>query len=381
MAILQVLPNKQYPNKLASRIRTSQPLHHIQQMASQKALVVLQKGADFQVDSIPVPVPKNDELLVKVKVAALNPVDEKIRQFGILFETFPAILGFDIAGEVVKVGEGEVAGKFKEGDRVLLEGGLSNEYDGFQQYALADAHTTAIIPDSISYDEAGTLPLALSTAYVGMYNTLPHGIELKPFTAPGGTGAYSGQAIFISGGPSSVGQAAIQFAKLSGFSYILTTASLKHTEHLKSLGATHVIDRNLPLEAFRAELAKIEGLPKIEYAYDSIGDVVASFAYALEALAPNGKVASVNPRFPFESADNNGKQLARISAVKTSPPNVDSIRALWGDLTKLLESGALKGSRFEVLPGGLAAIADGVKRFGQNQVSGVKLLVHPDETA
>ncbi|KAF6755399.1 hypothetical protein DFP72DRAFT_1121994 [Ephemerocybe angulata] len=320
-------------------------------MASQKALVVPQKGADFQVDSIPVPVPKKDELLVKVKVAALNPVDEKIRQFGLLFET-------------------------------LLEGGVSNEYDGFQQYALADAHTTAIIPDSISYEEAGTLPLALSTAYVGMYNTLPHGIELKPFTAPGGTGAYSGQAIFISGGPSSVGQAAIQFAKLSGFSYILTTASLgKHTEHLKSLGATHVIDRNLPLEAFRAELAKIEGLPKIEYAFDSIGDAVASFAYALEALAPNGKVASVNPRFPFESADNNGKQLARISAVKTLPTNVDSIRALWGDLTKFLESGALKGSRFEVLPGGLAAVADGVKRFGQNQVSGVKLLVHPDETA
>ena len=64
---------------------------------------------------------------------------------------------------------------------------------------------------------------------------------------------------------------AIQFAKLSGFSLIITTASLRNAEYLKSLGATHVIDRNAPAEALAASVAQIAGKP-VKYAYDAVAE-------------------------------------------------------------------------------------------------------------
>lgn len=87
-------------------------------MATQKALVLPEKCGDFIVDSaVSIPTPGKDELLVKVKAAALNPADNAIRKFGLdLVQSYPVILGFDIAGEVVAVGEG--VGRFKAGDRV-----------------------------------------------------------------------------------------------------------------------------------------------------------------------------------------------------------------------------------------------------------------------
>lgn len=84
----------------------------------QRALVLLQKDSDFVLDSsIPIPEPGREEVLVKIKSAALNPVDAKMRKFGLFYGSgYPAILGMDIAGDVVKLGEG--INKLQVGDRV-----------------------------------------------------------------------------------------------------------------------------------------------------------------------------------------------------------------------------------------------------------------------
>ena len=128
---------------------------------------------------------------------------------------------------------------------------------------------------------------------------------------------YVGQAAFISGGSSSVGQygarpprprnnepadllifdAAIQMAKLQGFSPIITTSSLKHEEWLKSLGATHVLDRRLAPEAILAELQKITGGAPIEYVYDAIS-LPDTEPLAYDALAPGGALTVVNDHMP-----------------------------------------------------------------------------------
>ncbi|KAF5342057.1 hypothetical protein D9611_002077 [Ephemerocybe angulata] len=351
---------------------------------SQKALVLQQKQGDFTVATIPIPGPPGkDELLVKVKAVALNPADWLIQRTGLLVEKYPAVLGFDISGEVVKVGEDEFASKFKEGDRVAFAAIVQSEYSGFQQHALAHADTTCIIPQNISYDEASTLPVVLSTAYVGLYAEHPRGLGLKPFTAPGGTGAYAGQAILIIGGSSSVGHSVIQLAKLSGFSHIITTASLKHTEYLKSFGATHVLNRNLPLDAFLAALMEIEGLPKLEYAYDAIGELESSFRYALEAVVPSSSsiVVTVNPRLEHGTLELKGRRVSGFTSEKNSEGNAGLIMDLFGALPGLLEKGLVKGHRFEVLPRGLAGIPDGLARLERKEISGLKLVAHPDETA
>ena len=146
----------------------------------------------------------------------------------------------------------------------------------------ADALSRAKISATLSDDEASTLPVAVSTAYLGLYNIMPYGLDLQSVLEENGVGAYKGKAIFISGGSGSVGQTGetlcesiyteaqfdlvIQFAKLSGFDYIITTttASAKHAEYLKSLGATHIVDRDTPIAEIPAALKNIVGSLEIE---------------------------------------------------------------------------------------------------------------------
>ena len=84
--------------------------------STQKAFILDAKHGNFNVGTVPVLKPSPGELLVKIKTAALNPVDWKIQKYGILIEKYPAILGFDIAGDVEEIGEG-VTG-FQKGERV-----------------------------------------------------------------------------------------------------------------------------------------------------------------------------------------------------------------------------------------------------------------------
>ena len=83
---------------------------------TQKALVLDAKLGKFNVDVAEVPKPGSGEILIKVRRAALNPVDWKIHKYGFLVEKFPAILGTDIAGDVEEIGEGVT--EFQKGDRV-----------------------------------------------------------------------------------------------------------------------------------------------------------------------------------------------------------------------------------------------------------------------
>lgn len=87
-------------------------------MATQQSLVLESKQGDFIISERPIPQLEPGELLVKVQAAGLNPVDWKIQATGFLVESYPAVLGSDVAGDVEQVGEG-VEG-WAKGDRVLV---------------------------------------------------------------------------------------------------------------------------------------------------------------------------------------------------------------------------------------------------------------------
>lgn len=129
----------------------------------------------------------------------------------------------------------------------------------------------------------------------------------------------------------------IQVAKLSGFSPIITTASSHHTSYLKSLGATHIIDRHIPLSSLPAEVANITKDP-IEIVYDSIStDDTQQAGYDL--LAPGGQiVVTLNPS--VKKTD--GKEIIHVFGSVTVPVNADLGASLYGKLTGLLEKGAIK---------------------------------------
>ncbi|PIL26203.1 hypothetical protein GSI_11958 [Ganoderma sinense ZZ0214-1] len=343
--------------------------------SQQKALLLPSKGAPPVVQATDIPQPGPGELLVKVEAAALNPIDWQIQAFGLFIEKYPCILGSDGAGTVVKVGEG--ATSFAVGDRVAFQGSLDpvqKSLSGtFAQYTLA-------IPVNIPFDAASSIPIALPTAALVLYNEDPstQSVRLTPPWAEGGPGKYAGKSAVVLGGSSSVGQYVIQLARLSGFSPIIATASLHNAEHLKSLGATHVVDRNLPAEQLQGEATKLGG-GLFDLVYDAVS-LPETLPIGNALTTPEGDLVVVSPAGLPQGGEANKKvHLAR--GLLVMPTNHIVGASLLAHLPKLLEDGDIKANRTEVLSGGLAGVASGLERLKNKQVSGTKLVVFPQETA
>ncbi|KAI0822569.1 GroES-like protein [Trametes gibbosa] len=348
---------------------------------TQKALILPEKYGAWTVVDFPVPTPGPKDVLVKITATALNPVDWKIQSYGYFINDFPYVGGTDAAGVVEEVGA-EVTNVAK-GDRIVYQGWFENAKATFQQYGIVPAEIVAKIPDNISDDQAASIPLGLATVFTGLYNHDPKGktIDFPAFWEEGGSTKGAGKPALILGGSSSVGQYAIQLAKLSGFSPVIATSSLKHEAYLKSIGATHVIDRSLPSDAILAEISKIAGGKPVEYVYDAIS-LADTQQIAYDVLAPGGHLLIVLPlSIPAEKIkEGDNKTIVNVFGNVHSPENRAVGVAVYSRLTEFLANGTIVPNRVEVLPNGLAGISDGLERQKKDQVSGIKLIAHPQET-
>ncbi|KAF9545987.1 GroES-like protein, partial [Agrocybe pediades] len=345
-------------------------------MQPSKHTALILKDWNYTVGEIETPVPGKGELLIKVQTAALNPADWKIPKYKLeRLVKLPAILGSDIAGDVEKVGEG-VSG-FEVGDRVFCTGENWKDRGGYQQYVLIKADIIEKIPDNLSYDEAATLPLAIATAYSGLYAQLPHGIGLVPPANKDGYKKYTESPIVIIGGASAVGQAVIQLAKLSGFSPIITTGSLANEEALKGIGATYVLDRNLTPAVAVAAITTIAA-KAILHVYDAVCSD-STQQLAMDILADEGRAAFPTPIITAKSSKK--VYTAQVFAAARAPFNYEIFKELYYEkLYGWLEKGLIVPNRYEVLPGGLKGVEGGLKRLEADAISRLKLLVHPQET-
>jgi hypothetical protein len=132
----------------------------------------------------------------------------------------------------------------------------------------------------------------------------------------------------------------IQLAKISGFSPIITTASLKHAEYLQSLGATSILDRNLPSSALVAEISKITDKP-VRAVYDAISSDETQQA-GLDILASKGQLAVVGAPKPKPT---DGKSILFVTGGIGVPTNVELLSKFYHDiLYGFLEKGWLKVS-------------------------------------
>src|ERR1700731_3639379 len=198
-------------------------------------------------EDIPDPKPREDQVLVRIKACALNHVDLWVRK-GLPGVTLPHILGSDIAGEIVQVGE-YVTG-FKAGQRVLLApmhfcnhcakcvAGLQNlcpeftvlgnRVDGGDCELIAAPVVSVIpIPGSLEFNQAASLPLVFTTAW--------HMLVGRACIRPG-------QTVLVLGASSGVGIAAIQIAKLFHARVITTAGHEKKLEKARVLGADYGIN-------------------------------------------------------------------------------------------------------------------------------------------
>jgi NADPH:quinone reductase-like Zn-dependent oxidoreductase len=344
--------------------------------SKQKALVLDGKYGQFVVNTVDVSKPGPGEILVKIQSASLNALDWKIQKHGIFVDHYPVVIGRDIAGDVAEVGFGvtEVA----VGERVFLQGDSEGDNGAFQQYAVVESHLLAKIPPNLSYDQASTLPVTLTTAYLALFNKRPHGLAL-PNPLTDGPNQCAKQTLVILGGPGSVAQFALQLAKLSGFSNIISVASLKHTNLLTSLGATHVLDRYTPPSTLPAEISKITGEDKgVMYVLDAVSSVETQ-QIGYDLLTSGGRMAIILADAVEKKVE--GKKVVRVNGNANATENYDAVMIFFQGITPLLERGVIKPVSVQVIPKGLAGVADGLQLLEDNQASGLKLVARPQETA
>lgn len=198
------------------------------QTATMKAVVIHSYGGPdvLKVEDVPRLLPKEDEILIRVIAASVNPVDVAIRK-GYLAELidnkFPLILGMDGSGIVEKTGAKIT--KFKAGDPVYAFFTLANE-GGYAEFVIAKENEVASKPKAVTYTQAAAVPAAGSTAWQALVDVAKLG---------------AGQTLLIHGGSGGVGHLAIQIAKARG-AKVIATASTTNQDFIKKMGADFAVD-------------------------------------------------------------------------------------------------------------------------------------------
>ncbi|PVH93984.1 GroES-like protein [Periconia macrospinosa] len=210
------------------------------------AAILKEAGGKIVTEERKTPSAGANEIIIRNRAAAVNPIDWKRQSWNIMIASYPVILGSDVAGEVVEIGPGVTS--LQVGDRVLAySSGFitgNNDYTGFQTYSAVRSTSVAKIPDSMSFVEAATLPQGVATATLTLFDVLglplPTGPRFSQASITEGSKA-SEHALLVWGGSSSVGFQAIQIALKTGIT-VFATASKQHHEKLRELGVAGVVD-------------------------------------------------------------------------------------------------------------------------------------------
>lgn len=206
--------------------------------------------AALEVRAAPYPAPTENEIVVKNRAIAVNPVDWLKQVVGDLmfpWIKYPFVLGNDLSGLIVELGSGLGPGRFKIGDRVVghavgMDPKINRSIEGaFQEYTVLRANMAAVIPKDMGFEEACVLPLCLSTAACGLFQQ--DYLGLRPPVAAVAARKGSDDVVLVWGGSTSVGSNAIQLAVAAGYK-VVTTCSPKNFDYVKSLGASRAFDYN-----------------------------------------------------------------------------------------------------------------------------------------
>lgn len=208
-----------------------------------------------------------DEVLVRIKAAGVNPLDNKITRGGVKMlvpHQLPLTMGHEFAGIVEEVGS-KVQG-LSVGDKVY---GLmpTIKAGAFAEWAAVPASILAPMPAGMSYTEATSIPLTALTAY--------QALELMQVQA--------GKTIFISGGSGGFGAMAIPLAKARGL-IVYTSGNAASRERVLALGADKYFD-------YRTE-DYLQELKQVDYVIDSVGG--AELSKQIKLLSSGGRIVSLN---------------------------------------------------------------------------------------
>ncbi|MET9196082.1 NADP-dependent oxidoreductase [Streptomyces olivaceus] len=278
------------------------------------------------------PVPRPNEVLVRVRAAGVNPTDWKHRAEGGFLGEPPFVLGWDVSGTVESVGIGVAA--FRPGDEVFGMLSYPFGHGSHAEYVTAPARTFTHLPAGTDHVRAGALPLVSLTAW----QALVERADLQP-----------GQRVLIHAAAGGVGHVAVQIAKARGAHVIGTAGAGKHA-FLRSLGADEAVDYR--------ETDFTEAVRDVDVVLDTIGGDTS--LRSLRVLRPGGVVVSILPvgsdEF-FEEAGRLGVRAVRML--------VDADRADMREIARLVEAGKLEPTIAKTFPLAEAAGAHALGETGR----------------
>jgi len=212
------------------------------------------------------PNPGPDEVLLRTRFAAVNPIDCATRAGrGVPVERFPAVLGWDVAGTVIATGR-EVS-ELHEGDEVFGMPRFPQHVGCCADHVLSPATSVIRIPDGVAAREAAAAPMVALTAWQA----------LDPAAR-----ALDGQKILVHGAAGGVGHIAVQIAKYSG-AQVIATASARNRAFLMGLGAHEVHDyTQSPFE---------DAIGEVDFALDTRGGT--DLLRLIQTVKPGGTIATL----------------------------------------------------------------------------------------
>jgi putative PIG3 family NAD(P)H quinone oxidoreductase len=282
----------------------------------------------------PVPQPKAGEILVRVQAAGVNRPDVAQRQ-----GSYPPpkdaspILGLEVAGEVVALGDG--VSEFALGDLVC---GLANG-GGYAEYCVLPAGQTLSVPKGYDVVKAAALPETFFTVWANLFQM---------------AGLTEGESVLIHGGTSGIGTTAIQLAKAFGATVYTTAGSADKCAACETLGAARAI--NYKTEDFAAVVKEATGGKGVDVVLDMIG--AAYFEKNLSVLAKDGclSIIAFLGGNIAENVDLRPIMVKRLTVTGSTmrPRTAEEKRAIRDELQDqvwpLLESGKLAPVIHSVLP-------------------------------
>ncbi|MDV7186394.1 NADP-dependent oxidoreductase [Lutibacter sp. TH_r2] len=279
--------------------------------------IVLEKAGGIEnliTTKIEKPIVNENEVLVEVKALSINPVDFKVRSaeegLNMMYgEQRPVILGWDISGTVVSVGNN--VAKFKVGDNVFGMVNFPGAGNAYAEYVAASEDHLALIPENTSFEKAAATTLAALTALQVLETRIK-----------------KDDRVLIHAGSGGVGHFAIQIAKNMG-AYVISTSSAKNKEFVMSLGADEHID-------YKTQKFE-EVLTDIDFVLDGMGGEI--LINSVKVLKKDGEVLSLpTPPPVLEEV----KKTVSNTNIKVSTLLVQSNGNDMNTLKRMLESNILK---------------------------------------
>jgi NADPH2:quinone reductase len=291
-----------------------------------RAAYITQTGGPevIRVGPLPDPVPGPRDVLVRIKASAVNPIDTYVRSGAVAMPlSFPFVVGCDLAGEVVAVGDEVDA--LRPGMRVWGSNqGLLGRQGTAADLAAVDERWLYRTPDAVSDRDAAAAALVAITAHLGLVDEC----MLSP-----------GETIFVNGGSGGVGSAVVQIAKALGARVIASAGSAAKCDRVRSLGADVVLDYHRDDLVEAAQAAAPAG---VQVYWETLREP--AFDQAVAMLAEGGRMVimagrDARPAFPVGPFYVKGCRLSGFAMFKAAAQRQAAAAA---DINRWMAAGRLR---------------------------------------